>query len=271
MVNVKVKNVKEMSSLKPKLLLLDEPCDKAKEIFSKEFELSKDWTLPDIIYTGLTPINTIVPVCCPCTGIDHVKSPHVIHLDEDWKRGDGVMVTSTAEHTWSLLMQLAKLNRMQLSGKTIGIIGYGRIGKQVASYAYRFFEKVVYYDPLAFNWTFNEVLKQSDVITIHVPLNKETNHMIGKVEFDLMNNGTLLINTSRAQIVDEDALIEALNIGKLGGYADDFYMDHIVDVTEHPNVILTNHIAGNCIEAREYTDTYIAYQTLKWWRSRTRD
>jgi D-3-phosphoglycerate dehydrogenase len=115
------------------------------------------------------------------------------------------------------------------------------------------------------------LLKESDIITIHVPLNDETKGMIGKSEFDQMKDGALLTNTSRAKIVNEDALVEALNSGKLGGYADDFYMDHVVDVTEHPNVILTNHIAGNCIEAREYTDTYIAYQTLKYWRTRSHD
>jgi phosphoglycerate dehydrogenase-like enzyme len=253
------------------MLLLDEPCDKAKEIFSIGFDFLGKFEQPDIIYTGLTPVETTLPVCCPCTGIDHVKSPHIIHLDDAWKRGDGVMVTSTAEHTWSLLMQLAKLKRIQLSSKTIGIIGYGRIGKQVRRYA----ESFGIYFYACDTWTCPEdrlrLLKESDIITIHVPLNDETKGMIGKSEFDQMKDGALLTNTSRAKIVNEDALVEALNSGKLGGYADDFYMDHVVDVTEHPNVILTNHIAGNCIEAREYTDTYIAYQTLKYWRTRSHD
>lgn len=263
--------------MRPKMLLLDEPCDKAKEIFSTTFDLNTGWEYPDIIYTGLTPVETIVPVCCPCTGIDHVKSPHIIHLDEVWKRGDGVMVTSTAEHTWSLVLGLAKLKKMQLSNKHIGIIGYGRIGQQVEEYAKAFnmfvdaydkFKKpFIGYEDNGFYASNNieKILRESDIITLHVPLNDETKGMIGKSEFDLMKHGALLVNTSRPEIVDKFSLIDNLYGGKVGGYADDFsnYWNF-----NHENVIQTPHIAGNCLEAREATDTYIATKTIEWWRTR---
>ena len=259
--------------MRPKMLLLDTPCNKAIEMFKQEFDLSVEWELPDIVYTGLTPVDTIVPVVCPCTGIDHVKSPHVIYLDDDFKRGIGRTVTSTAEHTWSLLLQLAKLKRMQLSNKTIGIIGYGRIGQQIKRYAMSHDMEINIGD----TWTCPQdrlrLLRESDIITLHVPLNDSTRGMIGKEQFDLMKDGTLLINTSRAEIVDEDALIEALGDMKLGGYADDFYSQYdklLYHCECYDNVIQTGHIAGNCIEAREATDIYVAKRAIQWYNNNMR-
>jgi phosphoglycerate dehydrogenase-like enzyme len=252
--------------MRPKMLLLDTPCDKAIEIFKQEFELSAGWELPDIIYTGLTPIDTIVPVVCPCTGIDHVKSPHIIYLDDDFKRGIGRAVTSTAEHTWSLLLQLAKMKRMQLSNKTIGIVGYGRIGQQIKRYAMSHDMEINIGD----TWTCPQdrlrLLRESDIITLHVPLNSETNGMISTYEFGAMKDGAMLINTSRQEIVNIEDLKEAIKTKDIF-YADDFKNN--VDLCEYANVIQTRHIAGNCMEAREATDIYVATKTIEYWRSRT--
>jgi phosphoglycerate dehydrogenase-like enzyme len=258
--------------MRPKLLLLDEPCKKAKDILFEVFEEPLWGDFVDAYWTGLSPIETSKPVFCPCTGIDHVKAKEVIYLDEEWKRGEGTKVTSTAEHTWSLILQLAKMKRMQLSGKTLGIIGYGRIGGQVGKYAKAFDMEI----KIADNYrdaggSKRMIYLNADIITLHVPLNESTRGMIGEREFELMKDGALLVNTSRAKVISEDALIDALNSGKLGGYADDFYMDHLVDVTEHPNVILSNHISGNCIEAREATDIYVATKAVEYWRSRTHE
>lgn len=114
--------------MRPKMLLIDEPCKMAKDILREVYYLpfSTESSEYDAIWTGLTPVETYLPVFCPCTGIDHVDSPEIIHLDNDWKRNEGTQITSTAEHTWSLILQLAKSRRMQLSGKTIGIIGLGQ-------------------------------------------------------------------------------------------------------------------------------------------------
>jgi phosphoglycerate dehydrogenase-like enzyme len=251
--------------MKPKLLLLDEPCDKAKEIFEQEFDCSNEWKLPDMVYTGLTPTISCTPVVCPCTGTDHIKAKKIIHLDDEWKCGEGKYVTSTAEHTWSLILQLAKLKRMQLSGKTIAVVGVGRVGRLVASIGYRLCGNVLYCDILETrSWAFAEILKQSNIITLHVPLNESTKGMIGKEQFARMKPGALLINTSRPDIVELNALIENLNNGHLGGYADDFANDRVIPCI---NIIQTPHIAGNCIEAREATDIYVATKTIEWWRS----
>lgn len=259
--------------MRPKILLLDEPCVRAIEILEQEFELTSKYLEAYAIWTGLSTIESSLPVFCPCTGIDHIKARKVIYLDEEWRSGEGRKITSTAEHTWSLILQLAKLNKMQLANKTIGIIGYGRIGSQVAKYATAFKMKWVRHDnKFHWMWDFERVLKESDIITLHVPLDAKTKDMIGKSELDLMKPNTLLINTSRAEIVDEDALVEALCNNKIGGYADDF-KDSMRQINNYylrgcSNVIQTPHIGGNCIEAREATDIYIAKKAVEYWRSR---
>lgn len=250
--------------MRPKLLLLDNPCATATGIFEEVFDTSSRWELPDAIYTGLTPVETFVPVFCPCTGIDHVKAKEVIYLDYAWKLGEGIKVTSTAEHTWSLLLRLAKKKHMQLSGKTIGIIGYGRIGKQVAKYA-RAFNMCVGYSDIGDDW--KDGLCAYDIVTLHIPLNESTKGIIGEKELDMMKDGALLINTSRPEIVDEKALIDWLQTPRAGNYyADDFENDRLIFC---PNAIQTPHIAGDCLEARELTDIYIAKKACEWWKERS--
>lgn len=254
---------RSIEPMKPKLLLLDEPCDKAKEILREIFDLHFDNMFEcDAIWTGLTPIEHDV-VFCPCTGIEHIKANEVIYLDEEWKSGEGRQVTSTAEHTWSLILQLAKMKRMQLSGKTIGCIGCGRIGSQVFEYAKAFEMRWISYDVKYHNYNYLEkVLTESDIITIHVPLNDATRGMIGRKEFQKMKPGAMLINTSRAYIVDYEALMGYEN--KVY-YADDFGDSRVLC---RRNTIQTNHVGGNSIEAREATDIYVAQKAVEHWRSK---
>jgi D-3-phosphoglycerate dehydrogenase len=283
----KIIKYKESESMRPKLLLLDEPCNNAREIMESVCKLyppGYNADDMDMVYTQLTPCKTISTVFSPCTGVDHIQAPKVIHLDDEWKQTEGREVTSTAEHTWSLILQLAKLNKMQLCGKTLGIIGYGRIGKQVARYAQSFGMNIYAIDKRSDThidyYSFGEnvthditaqTILQSDIITIHVPLNEETENMISKQEFDKMKSGTLLVNTSRQEIINKNDLIEALNCEALGGYADDFQT--VCDLAEEhglfePLVLQTWHIAGNCIEAREATDIYIAKKIVEYVKER---
>ncbi len=221
-----------------------------------------------MIYTQLTPIETNVPVFCPCTGIDHVKAPKVIYLDEQWRSTYGKNVTSTAEHTMGLLLRLAKKAKIQLNGKKIGIIGYGRIGQMTAKYAEAFDMKVKYCDNFTrdnknvidFMNSFKTLL--CDVITIHVPLNEKTKGMINAKDFSVMagDTKTLLINTARQQIINIDDLIPYLQNEEIY-YADDFKNE--IDLTEY-GAIQTNHVAGNSIEARQLTDEYIAKKVVQY-------
>jgi phosphoglycerate dehydrogenase-like enzyme len=269
--------------MRPKILLLDEfICAEAISIFEQDFDFcNRVYDFNECVgaYVGLTNITpSMVPrslkfVACPCTGIDHVDifNPDMvklIYLDDEWKRGVGNDITSTAEHTVSLILQLAKLKRMQLAGKTLGIIGYGRIGKQVASVCRTLFKKVVYSDLGVQKHTFEQVLQISDVVSLHVPLSILTKNMIGSREFKAMKDSALLVNTSRPDVVALNPLVEALITGKLGGYADDFAVDRIVPCK---NSIQTPHVAGNSIEARKATDIYVALKACEYWRAMNND
>jgi phosphoglycerate dehydrogenase-like enzyme len=266
--------------MKPKILLLEDMHPKAKAILEEctytEYA-ENGWngellTLSppeniELVYTQLKGIpqqllkqlTNLKAVASPCTGVDHLNNIQckIIHLDDAWKANEGREITSTAEHTWSLILQLAKMNRMQLKGKTLGIIGYGRIGQNVDKLSFGFDMRVVECNGKEGGWPLHLLLPRCDVITLHVPLNDETRGMIGKEQFDMMKPGALLVNTSRAEIVDGDALYDALKNKKIAGYADDFKPDYGGIEVIFKNVIRTPHIGGNCFEAREATDIYI--------------
>jgi len=155
-----------------------------------------------------------------------------------------------------------ELRGCRIKGKTLGIIGYGRIGKEVARMASALKMKVVAYDPYIkdneFAVTLDKLLETSDFVTIHVPLTEKTKNMIGKNEISKMKDGAYLINTARGGIIDEEALLDALQKGKLSGAALDVYgqqppFENEVSnrLTKDEKVIATPHSIGQTIEAIE--------------------
>lgn len=155
-----------------------------------------------------------------------------------------------------------ELRGCRIKGKILGIIGYGRIGKEVARIASALEMNVVVYDPYVKSGeiavTLDELLETSDFITMHVPLTEETKHMIGKNEISKMKNGAYLVNTSRGGVIDEGALLDALYEGKLSGVALDVYEHHLPFENELSNrliknkrVIATPHSIGQTIGAIE--------------------
>jgi phosphoglycerate dehydrogenase-like enzyme len=155
-----------------------------------------------------------------------------------------------------------ELKGCRIKGKTLGIIGYGRIGKEVARMASALGMNIVAYDPRVkdneFSVTLDTLLKVSDFITIHTPLTEENKSMIGKNEISRMKDGAYLINTARGSIADEKALLDALCQGKLSGAALDVYEHQPVFENEVSNklisnekVIATPHSIGQSIEAVE--------------------
>lgn len=155
-----------------------------------------------------------------------------------------------------------ELRGCRIKGKTLGIIGYGRIGREVARMASALGMNVVAYDPYVKNSeiavTLDTLLETSDFITIHVPLTEETKSMIGKDEISKMKDGAYLINTARGGIVDERALLDALQEGKLSGAALDVYEHQQPFENEVSNklirdekVIATPHSIGQTAEAVE--------------------
>src|SRR5690625_3959190 len=168
-------------------------------------------------------------------------------------------INSAAEHTVAMLMSLArkipqayhslkdgKWDRksyigVELKGKTLGIIGLGRIGTEVATRAKGQRMKVVAYDPFLTEerakdlgvryGTLDDVLRQSDFITVHTPLLKETRHMINKGAFKIMKDNVRMINCARGGIMDEDALYDAIGSGKVAGAAIDVFEEE--PATDH--------------------------------------
>lgn len=225
----------------------------------------------------------------------------------------GVTITNTpdvvndtvAEHTLAMMLALAcrlvegdrfmrggnykawdpmLLLGSDLKGKTLGILGVGHIGGQVArSAALGLGMKVAYYDirrneslegeiGALFMATPEEVLKEADVVSIHVPLLDSTHHLINAERLSMMKRSALLINTSRGPVVDESALVEALRAGVIRGAAIDVYENEpemAPGLSELQNVIITPHIASATVEAREKMGELAARNLIEFFEGRT--
>lgn len=149
----------------------------------------------------------------------------------------------------------------ELAGKTLGIIGYGELGQAVASMARQFEMKVLVAQrpgkTSAEHVPLTEVLAQADVLSLHCPLTDETRGLIGKTELALMKPSTILINTARGGIVDEAAMLHALQNGELAGAGIDVLKTeppregNILLQQRLPNLIITPHIAWASRQARQ--------------------
>lgn len=155
------------------------------------------------------------------------------------------------------LWEKGRLKGNELYGKTLGIIGLGRIGKALAERGKAFGMKILAYDPyvseggLAVMAGLDEVLKNSDIVSIHTSLTDDTRKMINQKTISRMKSGAVLINVARGEIVDEDALYDALKSGKLKGAALDVFSREPYEgkLTELDNVVLTPHLGGSTFEA----------------------
>ena len=237
------------------------------------------------------------------TGLDHIdlKSAKARNIEVLSLRGENEFlktITGTAELAWGLILSLARSipqafesvrDRrewrrerwlgMNLYGKTLGIVGLGRLGDMVARFGQAFGMKVIFCDPNVDDKTypeyskvsFEQLLVQSDVISIHVHLNEQTENMFGPRQLASMKPGAILINTSRGRIVDEKAVINSLESAHLGGYGTDVLTDELkfkekVPAGEpllkyarrHRNLIVLPHIGGMTKESRVATDVFMA-------------
>lgn len=216
------------------------------------------------------------------------------HIDLEGATRYGILVTNTpdvltettADLTWALILatarritegdQMVRQGRfrqwsflgflgMDVHGKVLGIIGMGRIGMAVARRAAGFDMRVIYNKRFrlpeevekALKATYDEreaLLASSDFISLHVPLNEETHHMISDREFRLMRPTTILINASRGPVVDEEALCRALEQGRIAGAGLDVYeREPLVgpDLLKLPQVVLTPHVGSATVETRK--------------------
>jgi D-3-phosphoglycerate dehydrogenase / 2-oxoglutarate reductase len=153
---------------------------------------------------------------------------------------------------WPSYTELAPMYRLR--GRTLGVIGYGRIGRKVAEKGRAFGLRVVVHDPFVDESVDRDLLlRESDFVSLHMPLTDETRHTIGRAELAMMKPTAVLINTARGGVIDAVALVEALTRGALGGAALDVFEETPLP-REHPlrsldNVVLSPHSAAYTEEA----------------------
>ena len=192
---------------------------------------------------------------------------------------------SAAEHTMALLLALcrnvtaanaslkggdwkrAPFTGYELKGKTLGVIGLGKVGGRVALRARAFEMDVLTYDPYISEKraedhgvrlvSLDDLLRLSDVISVHTPLNDETAGMLGKAQFERMKDGVLIVNCARGGIFDEAATLEALESGQVAGAAFDVWTEEppkdetIRRLIAHPRMVVTPHLGANTFEAQK--------------------
>ena len=199
-------------------------------------------------------------------------------------------VVSAAEHTVALLLALArnvpqahgalvegrwersKWGGVEVADKTLGVLGFGRIGRLVARRALGLQMKVVAYDPFvaaerfkelgADQATFDEVLERAEFLTLHLPLNDETRGSIDAAAIAKMRDGVRIVNAARGDLVDVDALIAGLESGKVAGAAIDVFPKEPYDgpLLTAPNVVVTPHLAASTEEAQDRAGVIVAEQ-----------
>ena len=242
-------------------------------------------------------------IVTPTTGLTHIDqkcasahSVQIFSLKEDAKFLK--TVTATAELTWSLLLNLTrrtvaatqhvaeggwdrdKFRGTDLNGKTIGVVGYGRLGRQVASYASAFGMQVLVYDPYVTDYfdgveptTLDHLLRSSHVVSVHVALTSETELMFTEREFSLMKPGVILINTARGEVFCESAFVDARRAGIISAAGlDVLAKERGIDgawlarspiaqlAQEDPNIIITPHIGGCTLESMHKTELWMAHK-----------
>ena len=224
-------------------------------------------------------------------GIDNVDVEAATKHGVIVMNAPGGNTISTAEHAFSLMLATAryipqadasmkagkwdrkKFEGVELHGKTIAILGMGRIGTEVARRAIAFGMKVLAYDPyisaskakslqVEVVDKVDDILPQADFITVHMPLTEETRHMIGAKQLPLLKKGVRIVNCARGGLIDEDVLAEGLKSGQIGGAAlDVFEVEPLPAEWPHrdvPNLVLTPHLGASTAEAQELVGIEIA-------------
>ena len=238
-------------------------------------------------------------VATATTGLDHVD------IEEAARRGIAIVslkgeteflrsIPATAELTWGLILSLTRhipaavtatrrgeWDRdahigVDLAGRTLGLIGLGRIGERVARFGAAFGMTVIACDPARASMpagvtraeSLVTLAAASDVLSVHIPLDRSTERLVGRQVFEAMRPGSYFINTSRGGVVDEEALVAALSASRLAGASVDVFADERSSAfadsplsaasRKFPNLIVTPHIGGASFDSMRATEVFIA-------------
>ncbi len=245
------------------------------------------------------------------TGLDHID------VDAATERGVAVLslqgeaeflrtVHATAEHTWALLLSLRRLivpaalsvrqgewdrerfTGRELHGTRLGLLGLGRIGTKVAEYGRAFGMEVSAYDPFVVDWpdgvlridSLAKLLAESDVLSVHIPLNEQTSNLLDAERLALLPRGAVVVNTSRGEIIDENALADALEQRRLAGAALDTVhherdsalrtSSRLMAIARNADYLLiTPHIGGAAEESIAKTELFMARKLARFLQAHT--
>lgn len=226
-------------------------------------------------------------------GVDNIDLPAATRAGVIVLNAPGANAVSAAEHTIALLLGVTrqvpladestragrwerkKMKPIDLKGRTVGIVGLGRVGSRVAMRLKAFEMKVLAYDPYISPHRFAEIgaapvdyqtlLATSDVVTFHVPSNAETAHMLNAEALRMMKPGAIVINAARGEVVDQDALADAIRSGHIAGAGVDVYPSEPCTSSplfDLPSVVLSPHIGGSSAEALAAVGDVISWSTL---------
>jgi len=292
----------ELKKIFPEALLVEKPLTEESVSEFADTEITSCFIYSNFSKSVIEKLPKLKLIATRSTGFDHIdvtfchqKNITVCNVPEYGSR-------TVAEHTFALILTLTrkiyqsinqaknfdfnheKIRGMDLFGKNLGILGLGKIGKEVVKIAHGFGMRVLVYTrtqdetlakTLGFSYkSLDEILSQSDIISLHLPLTDETKHIINKNNIKKIKRGTFLVNTARGGLIETEALVLGLKEGVLAGVALDvlegekelmeeieiltegyqkttdlktLVLDHIL--VNHPNVIITPHNAFNTKEA----------------------
>lgn len=247
----------------------------------KDAEIVIDfWTaLPREVIEQLPNVKMI---CSAAAGYDYIDVATATRKQITITNCPGNNAESVAEHTVGLMLSAMRFywqasnatkkgeftplvyKGKELQGKTVGIIGYGLIGKRVAEILEKGFQaKILYTNSASSREELEQLLRESDIISINAPLNDKTRQLIGEKEFALMKPGVVFINTGRGAIVDEAALCKYLKNGRISAAGLDVLTEEPIKATDpllsFPNVIVTPHLGYNT----EETDYRLSAQVVE--------
>lgn len=247
----------------------------------------------------ISEMNSMEVIGRAGTGVDNID------VDASTRKGIVVMNTpggntiSTAEHTMALILSMCRnipqsnhslqsgkwerknFSGTELYGKTIGIIGLGKIGREVAKRAESFGMNIIGFDPLLSSETavdlginlvpLETLWKNSDLITVHVPLNDSTKNLVCSETIKKCRDGVRIINCARGGIVNEHDLVQALDSSKVASAAFDVYETEPPDfsskILNHPKVVCTPHLGASTDEAQEKVAVQIAEQIIQYFKN----
>jgi len=231
------------------------------------------------------------------TGIDHIDTVYAKQKGIEVISLQGANTVATAEYSFALLLSVirkipaahnslvrGKWNRAefmgtQLLGKKLGVIGFGRIGREIAKRAQAFGMSILAYDPYLTDDVFaqnnakkmqmDDLLREADVVTLHVFLTDETRGFMNKSKFQLMKKNAVLINCSRGEVVNDANLVEALDKKTIAAACLDVFSQEPLPETNvltryaktHDNLLITPHIAGSTFESLHEAGIFVAQKT----------